>query len=104
MSYPVAKLDCVWHVQKRLGTRLRNLVKIEKRTDGSRLSGKGKLTKARIDSLQNYFGQAIKSNSHDLEGMQTAVKAIIYHSVDNEDREEQRQYCPKSKESWCKFQ
>ena len=27
VSYPVAKIDCVGHVQKRLGTRLRNLVK-----------------------------------------------------------------------------
>ena len=31
--------------------------------------------------------QAIKPRSHDLEGMQTAVKAILYHSVDNENRE-----------------
>lgn len=103
-SYPVAKIDCVGHVQKRLGTRLRNLVKKEKFDDGSRLGGKGKLTKARIDSMQNYFGQAIRSHSHDLDGMQTAVKAILYHSVANEDREEQHQYCPKDKDSWCKYQ
>ena len=103
-SYPVAKIDCVGHVQKRLGTRLRNLVKKEKSPDGSRLSGKGKLTKTRIDSMQNYFGQAIRSHSHDLEGMQAAVKAILYHSVENEDREEQHQYCPKGTESWCRFQ
>ena len=103
-SYPVSKIDCVGHVQKRLGTRLRNLVKKEKFADGSRLGGKGKLTKARIDSMQNYFGQAIRLHSHDLDGMQTAVKAILYHSVDNENREEQHQYCPKGKDSWCKFQ
>ena len=104
VSYPVAKIDCVGHVQKRLGTRLCKLVKKEKFADGSRLGGKGKLTKGRIDSMQNYFGQAIRSHSHDLEGMQTAVKAILYHSVDNENREEQHQYCPKGKDSWCKFQ
>jgi hypothetical protein len=55
VSYPIAKIDCVGHVQKWLGTRLRNLVKKEKITDGSRLGGKGKLMKARIDSMQNYF-------------------------------------------------
>ena len=95
--YPVAKIDCVGHVQKRLGTRLCNLVKKEKFADGSCLGGKGKLTKAQIGSTQNYFGQAIRSHSHDLEGMQTAVKAILYHSVDNENREEQHRYCPKGK-------
>ena len=104
VSYPVAKIDCVGHVQKRLGTRLHNLVKKEKFADGSRLGGKGKLTKGRIDNMQNYFGQAIRSHSHDLEGMQMAVKAILYHSVDSENREEQHQYCPKGKDSWCKFQ
>ena len=36
--------------------------------------------------------------------LQSAVKAILYHSVDNENREEQHQYCPKGKDSWCKFQ
>ena len=61
LSYPVAKIDCVRHVQKRLGTRLRNLVEKEKFADGSGLGGKGKLTKARIDSMQNYFGQEIRS-------------------------------------------
>ena len=100
----MAKIDCVRHVQKRLGTRLRNLVEKEKFADGSGLGGKGKLTKARIDSMQNYFGQEITSHSRDLEGMQTAVKAILYHSVHNENREEQHQYCPKGKDSWCKFQ
>ena len=36
--------------------------------------------------------------------MQAAVKAILYHSVHNENREEQHHYCPKGKDSWCKFQ
>lgn len=53
-SYPVAKIDCVGHVQKRLGTRLPNLIKKEKFADVSCLGGKGKLTKAQIDSMQNY--------------------------------------------------
>ena len=66
VSYPMAKIDCVGHIQKKLGTRLRNLVKKEKFADGSRLGGKGNLTKARIDSMQNYFGQAIRSHSHDI--------------------------------------
>ena len=100
----MAKIDCVGHIQKRLGTRLCNLVKKEKFANGSHLGGKGKLTKARIHSMQNYFGQAIRSHSHDLEGMQMAVKAILYHSVNSKNREEKHQYCSKGKDSWCKFQ
>ena len=37
------KVECVGHVQKRLGTRLRNMVKEYKGT-ATPLSGKGKLT------------------------------------------------------------
>ena len=51
------KLECVGHVQKRLGTRLRNLVKALKGTKTS-LSGKGKLTEKCINSMQNYYGHS----------------------------------------------
>jgi len=44
-------------VQKIIGTRLRNLKKKEKG-----LGGRGKLTDATIDRLQNYYGIAIRQN------------------------------------------
>ena len=54
----MAKIDCVGDVQKQLGTRLRKLVKFP---DGSRVA-KANPRKTRIDSIQNYFGQAIRSH------------------------------------------
>ena len=53
----VEKLMCVGHVQKRVGARMRSL---KKRENG--LGGRGKLTDATIDRLQNYYGIAIRQN------------------------------------------
>ena len=50
------KKECVGHVQKRVGTNLRNLKKEHKR-----IGGKGKLTNSAIDKLQNYYGIAIRA-------------------------------------------
>ena len=49
------KIECVGHVQKRLETRLRNMVKEYKGT-ATPLPGKGKLTEKVINSLQNFSG------------------------------------------------
>ncbi|GFU61144.1 uncharacterized protein TNCV_764041 [Trichonephila clavipes] len=53
----VTKLECIGHIQKRLGSRLR---KLKKNTKG--LDGKWKLTDKFIDKLQNFYGIAIRSN------------------------------------------
>ena len=53
------KLECIGHVQKRLGTRLRDLRKSYKNTS-TPLSGRGKLTDKVINSLQNFNGIAIR--------------------------------------------
>lgn len=47
---PVKKSECVGHIQKRMGTRLRNIKKKEK------LGGKGKLTDLVIKKLTTYYG------------------------------------------------
>ena len=50
------KLECVGHVQKRLGSRLRKLCtqkKGKKLSDGKLLSGAGRLTNRKIDTMQN---------------------------------------------------
>ncbi|GFT82884.1 uncharacterized protein TNCV_4434331 [Trichonephila clavipes] len=69
----VVKYECIGHVQKRVGSRLR---KLKKCTKG--LGGKGKLTDKFIDTLQNYFGIAIRSNVGNLSNMQTAVIAAFF--------------------------
>ena len=60
----VVKKECVGHVQKQVGTAL---LKLKKENKG--LGGKGKLTDALIDRLQNYYGIAIRSNVGNLEAM-----------------------------------
>ena len=43
----VTKEDCVNHISKRMGTALRRL-SVEAKAQGSSISGKGKLTNAKI--------------------------------------------------------
>ena len=53
----VIKRECIGHVQKRVGSRLR---KLRKKVSG--LGGAGKLNDGIIDRLQNYYGMSIRSN------------------------------------------
>ena len=64
----VRKLECVWHIQKRLGARLRKLKTANKSAlaDGKPLGGKGQLTDKIINELQNYFGIAIRQSKEKL--------------------------------------
>ncbi len=100
------KLECVGHVQKRVGSRLRKLKssnKGVKLSDGKGVSGKGRLTDGKIDVLQNYYGLAIRENLQDVEEMAKAVKASLFH-VASTDTKPQHHLCPKGKDSWCGYQ
>ena len=61
----VEKLECVGHIQKRLGSRLRNLKHAMKGplADGKTLGGKGHLTDKVINKLQNNFGITIRQST-----------------------------------------
>ena len=85
----VTKQECIGHVQKRVGT--------------PGLGGKGKLTDAIIDKLQNNYGIAIRSNVGNLEGMKQAVLASLFHCASNESRK-LHDYCPVGPNSWCGYQ
>ena len=107
----IIKLKCVGHVQKRLGTQLQNKVKEYKGTK-SPISGKGKLTEKIINSMQNFYGLAIRQNCESLYLMKKAIGAILWHCTkfdeddekDENDREEYRhRFCPQGSASWCKF-
>lgn len=113
----VKKLDCIGHVQKRMGKNLISMTKnAGKLNDGKGVGGRsGRLTRPCIDKLQNHYGNAIRKNVDKsaktnaqvdtvIQNMQTAIKASLYHSVKLEDPEERHQFCPKGKESWCSFQ
>lgn len=94
----VNKLECIGHVQKRVGSRLRKLKKNKKG-----LGGKGKLTDKFIDKLQNYYGIAIRSNAGNLKNMQSAVIAAFFHCCSNDNKKMHGQ-CPVGPDSWCKYQ
>ncbi|GFY06236.1 uncharacterized protein TNCV_2680301 [Trichonephila clavipes] len=94
----VTKFECIGHVQKRVGSRLR---KLKTKTKG--LSGKGKLTDNFIDKLQNYYGIAVRSNVGNLNAMQQNVISALYHCASS-DKKPMHGQCPIGKESWCYFQ
>ena len=61
-TYPgiqVRKLECIGHIQKRVGNRLRKLKKSVKGLGGK---GGGGLNDAMIDKLQNYYGISVGRN------------------------------------------
>ena len=98
-TYPdleIKKLECVGHYQKRVGTRLRNLKK-----KGKGLSGRGRLTDAVIDRLQNYFGVAIRQNSGNLKGMKAGVLATLFHVASSKDNNWHFPHCPTGSNSYC---
>lgn len=102
---PVEKLECIGHVSKRMGTRLRNLKKKLGGTllsDGKTIKGAGRLTDTVIDKFQQYYGNAIRGNVNDLEKMRAAVWAIYCHSKST-DAEPCHILCPPAPDTWCKY-
>lgn len=62
----VTKIECVGHIQKRMGARLRKRkieMKGKKLGDGKVISGKGRLTDDVINKLTIYYGNAIRKHS-----------------------------------------
>ena len=55
---------------------------------------------ARIDTIQNVFGQAIRRNKVDPDKMAVAKQAILFHYSENTNHE----LCPNEKYSSCGFQ
>ncbi|GFX10354.1 uncharacterized protein TNCV_1867491 [Trichonephila clavipes] len=101
----VEKLECVGHVQKRMGTRLRNILKMSKGiklSDGENISGRGRLTLKEVDSIQHYYGLAIRKNLSSVEDMKRAIWAIYFHKLSTEDNP-QHALCPLGEDSWCGY-
>ena len=108
-SVVVKKLECVGHVQKRCGSRLRNLKKqcknkiiISEKT----VLVLQRLTHKFINILQNCYGIAIRQNCPrgDVNVMRKAVGAVLYHYSEADDPASQHQFYLQGDESWCKYQ
>ncbi|GFY14189.1 uncharacterized protein TNCV_3613781 [Trichonephila clavipes] len=100
----VEKLECDGHVQKRMGVRLRNILKTSKGikpSDGKNISGRGRLTLKEVDSIQHYYGLAIRKNLSSVEDMKRAIWAIYFHKLSTEDNP-QHALCPLGEDS-CEF-
>jgi len=97
-NFAVTKKECIGHVQKRLGTRLRNLKKEVKN-----LGGRGKLTGKLIDELSVYYGLAIRRNTDSVENMRNEIYATLYHKISS-DEKPQHDKCPVGTDSWCSWQ
>ena len=98
----VEKLECVGHVQKRLGT-LKNRLGKTPLQDGKSIGRAGRLPHIRIDKLQVFYGKATRENTHNIESMKMAVIAIWDHTKST-DEDPDHHLCPSGANSWCGFQ
>lgn len=102
----VQKLECIGHVQKRMGTRLKNLKKKKGKTllnDKKPIGGKGRLTDDAILKIQKYYGLAIRRNTEkDVNIMKQAIWAEYFHLCST-DANPSHNLCPKDDQTWCKF-
>ena len=71
----VVKNECIGHIQKRVGKRLRALKKVEKGL------GKLGLNDDTINRLQNYFGMALRSNVATVEDMKNNIYPALMHML-----------------------
>ena len=74
----------------------------KKLSDGKGLSGRGRLTLAKIDAIQNFYGRAIRDNKNHPEKMSTATWAILKHYSSTPSKPN-HQDCPDGNESWCSY-
>ena len=74
----------------------------KKLEDGKGIGGRGRLTSNRIDTLQNFYGKAIRDNKGDAKAMSKATHAILKHysSTPEQPRHED---CPVGRNSWCSY-
>ena len=63
----------------------------KKLSDGKGIGGKARVTSVKIDTFQNLYGLAIKSNKGNSEAMSKATLVILYHYMEQANHE----YCPK---------
>ncbi|GFW67278.1 uncharacterized protein TNCV_2698881 [Trichonephila clavipes] len=94
----VTKYECIGHVQKRVGARLRKL-----KSKNKNLSGKGKLIDSFIERLQNYYGIAVRSNAGNLSSLQQNVIEALFHCSSSVEKPMNGQ-CPIGKDSWYYYQ
>lgn len=81
-NFPITKEECVNHVSKRLGTGLRNTVKVCK-AKGITLGGRsdGSLTEVKIVKLTKYYKNSVLRNLESVVNMKQDILATLHHCV-----------------------
>lgn len=97
--YPVTKLECINHLDKRFGTALR------KKAKEGKLGGRrhGALTAKACNVLQSYYRNSVVKNLNDQTKMKDAIWASFLH-CSSSDEHPQHENCPVGHESWCFYQ
>ena len=67
------------------------------------MTGLGRLTVKRIDTIQNFYGRAIRDNKGDARAMAKATRAILKHYSSTPENP-QHDDCPEGQGSWCSYQ
>ena len=76
-----------------------------KLVDGKPLGGAGRLTEKMINKLQNYSGIAIRQCSgKSVYEMKKTVGAVLFHCSEATSLDSRQVMCPRTSESWCKYQ
>ena len=104
--YNITKEECVGHIQKRIGSGLREYKRKKAGIllpDNKFVGRAGRLTDLLIDKIQNNYGEAIRKNVGDLEGMYNSIWAICQHRIidDSKSLADQHSLCPRKE--WCKY-
>jgi len=100
----IKKGECIGHVQKRVGTNLRNIRKNMSKERKKKVFGRGKLNDAAINYIQNCYGLAIRQNTHCLYQRKKNVSATLTHCSDIKPESERHKWCNRTPDSWCSFQ
>ena len=103
----VKKLECIGHVQKRVGSRLRKLKasykgsKDNKKEDDRAMTN---LTHKQINKLQNYYGIALRQyTGSSVYELKKSIGAALYHSSEADSDEQQHEMYPRDPNTWCTF-
>lgn len=92
----IVKYECIGHVGKRMGARLRKLRK------ENNLGGRGGLSDPFIKRVQSYYSNAIRTFHSNINEMRDAIWAIYYHYLSS-DEDPQHFLCPFENDTWCDY-
>ena len=92
----VEKLECVGHIQKRAGTRLRNMKK-----NVRNLGGGG--ANSQIKQSTDYKIIIVPENVGNLDGMKIGIHASLFHVASSKNNT-WHDHCPPDENSWCRHQ